>query len=167
MALQEKERLIQRILDLEAEVYRALRPAMPAELLHSDLTMPQLKVLLLLFRDGPARMTEVAAGLGVTLATATGIIDRLVERGLVTREGLPDDRRVVLCRLSEDGHKLVARLWELSQDRGRRLLDNLTVPQLELVAQAIEVILGAAAARENGRPQTAILGPEGEAGCQE
>ena len=87
----------------------------PTEWLQLDLTMPQLKVVLLLYLNGPSRMSEIASALDVSLATASGVADRLVERKIVLRENQPDDRRVVLCRLSEDGEKLIVGLWLLAR----------------------------------------------------
>ena len=55
-------------------------------------------------------MSELAGSLGVSLVTATGIVDRLVERALVTRENQKEDRRVVMCRLSEHGQEMTDQL---------------------------------------------------------
>ncbi|MFQ5576757.1 MAG: MarR family winged helix-turn-helix transcriptional regulator, partial [Anaerolineae bacterium] len=55
-------------------------------------------------------------------ATMTGIIDRLVERGLVERFRQPDDRRKVLVRLTEAGH---AKLEAVSEVRRSQLASML------------------------------------------
>ena len=154
MTLDDKGQLIEQILRLELEVYRALHPIVPEAWLQTDLTMPQLRVLLLLFTDGPARMSSLANNMGITLATTTGVVDRLVERRLVAREGLPDDRRVVICRLSEEGFALVSRLWELGQARVRRLLEAMTGEQLETVSRAMQTILSVAT---KAKPATRTL----------
>ena len=144
----EKAQLIERILELEARALRALHPIMPQEWLGIDLTMPQLKIILLLFTDGPARMGVLASSLGVSLATATGIVDRLVERNIVVRETDPEDRRAIVCRLSDEGREQVAHLWELRQDHARSLLEEMTPSNLQLVAEAMDAILEATSALE-------------------
>jgi DNA-binding MarR family transcriptional regulator len=148
-----RARLVERILELEQKVFKALHPLMPQEWFNVNLTMPQLRALLVLFADGPTSMSVLSSTLGVAMATATGIVDRLVERGLVTREGHPEDRRVVVCRLSEKGQELLGKLWELGQARGKSLLANMTTAELKLVAKAIETILRAAAAVEQDLKQ--------------
>src|SRR5215207_9891605 len=95
---EDREGLVARVLDLQASLYRYLRPA--REWLEVDLTMPQLKVLLILYSESGTPMGHLAASLGVTLSTATGIVDRLVERGLIVRHESPQDRRLVLCQLT-------------------------------------------------------------------
>ncbi len=145
-----KEDLIESILQLTDRAFRQLLPMVPKEWLRLDLTMPQLKVVLLLFISGPSRMSEIASALGVSLATATGVVDRLVERDILTREGDPGDRRVVLCRLSEKGGELMSGLWQLSRDQAGELMRSLASPQLLLITESLEVLLQAGeATKEN------------------
>jgi len=139
----QKEGLIENILQLSDRAFQELLPMLPKEWLHLNLTMPQLKVSLLLYMNGPSRMSEIASALGVSLATATGVVDRLVERDIVLREGQPDDRRVVLCRLSETGEGLMSGLWQLSRDRLGELMRALSISQLLLITNALEAILQA------------------------
>jgi len=139
----QKKELIERILQLGEKAFRELIPILPKEWLQLDLTMPQLKVVLLLFMNGPVRMSDIASALDVSLATATGVIDRLVEREIVLRENHPDDRRVVLCRLSEKGQKLIGGLWQLARDRLRELLGAIEPVRLRLVIEALEALLQA------------------------
>ena len=149
----EKGRLIDYIQELGRKVERALNPLMPEEWIQVDVTMPQLRVLFLLFADGPTRMRLLASNMGITMATATGIVDRLVERGLVMREGCLGDRRAVVCRLTKEGQELIDRLWQSGQSRGRDLLQAMSPAELLLVTEAMETVIRAAAAVEQGLKQ--------------
>jgi len=135
-----QEELVENVLQLGEKVFRELFPMLPTEWLKLDVTMPQLKVVLLLYMSGSVRMSDIASALGVSLATATGVIDRLVERDIVQRESQPEDRRVVLCRLSEKGQKMIGGLWQLSRDSLRELLSAIEPAKLELVNEAVEAI---------------------------
>ena len=126
------------------ELEGAITPIIPQDWLTTDLTMPQLKVMLILWREGPARMSELASGLGVTLATATGVVDRLVEKDYIVREGLPGDRRVVICRLSNKGLEFMKALWMSGRMQIGRILGVMTPEQLKIVAQGTEVFIQAA-----------------------
>jgi DNA-binding MarR family transcriptional regulator len=137
---QKKEELIESILQLTDKLFRQLLPILPMEWLHLDLTMSQLKVVLLLFITGHSRMSDISSELGVSLATATGVVDRLVERNLLIRNGDPDDRRVVLCQLSNDGENLIRDLWQLSQKRAGDLMSALDTPQLLLLSEALQAL---------------------------
>ena len=139
----QREELIRSILERSDLAFRELFPMLPKEWLHLNLTMPQLKVALLLFTGGPSRMSAIASELGVTTATATGVADRLVDQGLVLREGHPSDRRVVMCRLSEEGERLISGLWQLSQDQLGQLMRTLDPAQLRLIADALDALVQA------------------------
>ncbi len=142
-----KAELIESIQSLQQkleELEGAIAPIIPQDWLTTDLTMPQLKVMLILWREGPARMSELASGLGVTLATATGVVDRLVEKDYIVREGLPGDRRVVICRLSNEGQEFMKALWMSGRMQIGRILGVMTPEQLKIVAQGTEVFIQAA-----------------------
>ena len=129
---------IERILQFTDSIFKQLLPTVPRELLELDLTMTQLKVVLLLFLNGPVRVSALALELGVSLPTTTGVIDRLVERGIVMREEPAEDRRVVLCRLSEQGHSLVSGMWTYTRNRARELLKGVPFLQLVLIEKTLK-----------------------------
>jgi len=137
----QRQELVEHALQLGDNLFRGLLPAMPRELLLLDLTMPQLKVVLLLFLGGSSRMSIVASSLGVSLATATGIVDRLVERGIVLREAQPGDRRVVLCHLSEKGERLIGEMWQSARQRAKELLEAIDASKLMLITETLEALL--------------------------
>jgi len=140
------DEMVEHVLDLANRVFRELLPIIPTEVLRFDLTMPQLKVVLLLYLNGAMRMSDIASSLGVTLATATGVVDRLVERDTVLRDTDPNDRRVVLCRMSEKGEDLTGVLWRSARERARQLLAAMSTPRLEMLNEALEALLQAGTA---------------------
>ena len=144
---EERAGLIEHILDLMEKLYHTVTPTVPREWLTLELTMPQVRILLLLFTQGPTRMGALASAAGITLSTATGTVDRLMDRGLVLREGEPQDRRLVICRLSSEGQGLASKLWEMGRLHIKGSLEPLTLDQLRTVAQAIEILHAAAGAR--------------------
>ena len=139
----DKEKLIESTLKLGDRGFRELIPFLPKEWLALDLTAGQLRALLLLYTDGPLRMSDISSALGVSMATATGVIDRMVERGIVVRESDPNDRRIVLCRVSPEGEKLVSGLWHSWSRRGEEMLRALDRPKLLAVRAMLEALLEA------------------------
>jgi len=139
--LKEKERLVEGILQLADKLFRKLFPTVPDELLSMDITLPQFKIILLLFFHGSLRMSDIAAQLAVTLPTATSLVDRLVERDYVLRESRLSDRRVVLCHLSEKGRKSINRIWETASARSRELLGSLDENRLKMLGDVLETML--------------------------
>ena len=73
-----------------------------------DLSLTQLRVLAIL-RDRRAKMSELAAYLGLDKSTISGLVDRAERRGLVQRTPNPRDGRGVDVALTADGLALAAR----------------------------------------------------------
>ncbi len=134
-----KEELIEHIFDLTAELYKMLIPDLPLEQLPTDVTVSQLRVLLALHGGGPSRMSALAVVVGVVPSTATGIINALVRKGLVLREHDSEDRRQVICRLSDEGEKLTGMLWTWGETQIKSLLEALTVEQLRQTSEGVEL----------------------------
>jgi DNA-binding MarR family transcriptional regulator len=141
--------LIESTLELSERAFKELFPILPKEWLNLDLSTPQLKVVLLLLVNGPCRMSLIASSLGVSLATGTGVVDRLVERGIVVREGDPEDRRVVLCRLSSKGEKILVGLMHLARNHAEMMFRSLSPEKLLAVRAGLEALLEAGAATKD------------------
>ncbi len=139
---EERRRLIDGIIELGETESWNLPPVIPEDWLALDLTMPQLKMIMCIYAHGPQRVSEIAASVGVSQAVVTGVTDRLIHRGLVERGGDPHDRRVVVCSLSDEGRQLGHRLWESGIDRGRKLMEVMTLEELQLLSEAVEMVFG-------------------------
>ena len=135
---EDKDNPIGRILSLADRLFRELLPTVPQDVLSLDITMPQFKILLVLYVGGSTRMSVIASRLDVTLPTATSLVDRLVEKRYVAREDDPDDRRVVLCHLSEQGEAALGRIWHSARARCHELLEAMDIPKLEMFADALQ-----------------------------
>jgi MarR family 2-MHQ and catechol resistance regulon transcriptional repressor len=75
-------------------------------------TVVQLNALLLLFTAGTEglKLSELGSRLVVTKANVTGLVDRLVLRGLVFRD-TEADRRVTVAKLTEEGRSMVTNIF--------------------------------------------------------
>lgn len=65
----------------------------------------QLQVLGLLHELGPTTVSRIALQLGITPPSASGIVDRMVEAGLVDRHRGEEDRRVVTVTITAAGRE--------------------------------------------------------------
>jgi DNA-binding MarR family transcriptional regulator len=77
-----------------------------ADLEKQGLTPPQFYVLATIGYAGGLPFGEIGAKMMVTVSNLTGIVDRLEEKNLVTRERDERDRRVVRVVLTDRGAKL-------------------------------------------------------------
>jgi len=91
----------------------------------ADLSQRDAGVILLLGQDGPFSMSELAQKIKLTVSSATLIIDRLVDRGLVSRHRSLDDRRVVRVALTQEGAALHGVMSETLVRVGKAMLSAL------------------------------------------
>jgi len=105
-------------------------PKGPPDWAHHDLTFGQLRLLFVLGQSGPVSIGQLAHMMGVTDATASEFVDRVERRGLATRSHRLDDRRVVDCRLSDEGASLLAEIAGARRKAMRQVLAVLTTEEL-------------------------------------
>ena len=144
----DRDTLVGHILALADRLFRELLPTVPQDVLSLDITMPQLKILLVLYVGGSRRMSDIAAQLEVTLPTATNLVERLVEKQYVYREDDPDDRRVVLCHLSGAGERALTHIWHSARMRCHELLEAMDASKLEMFAEALQAMYDVAIAEQ-------------------
>ncbi len=79
-------------------------------LTHHQMSRGRFTVLAILNRtpDQPLNPCELADKSGVTRATMTGLLDGLEREGLIAREAVPADRRMLQVRLTQAGHTFLS-----------------------------------------------------------
>lgn len=155
-----KEALVRGVLGQLEEALRRLRSGIPQEWFTIELTMPQLRGLFVLLSDGPSHMGALAGSLGITLSSATGLVDKLVQGGLVERWPDPEDRRSVVCALSPKGRELAERLLQLRRSQWEEKLGDLSEEELASATQGLESLLRGLAGRKSEGAEPASLGRE-------
>jgi MarR family 2-MHQ and catechol resistance regulon transcriptional repressor len=138
-----KEEKVEHVLDIAVKAYLGLLPTDPSELPLPDLTMPQFRIAVTLFLCGPTRMSSIARTLNTSLATATGIVDRLVEQDIVQRQHDLQDRRVVLCELTTHGKDRLGETWQSFRNRAREILKEIPEADLSSIGEALILLLKA------------------------
>jgi DNA-binding MarR family transcriptional regulator len=95
------------------------------------LSLVHLNVMTILSADGDLPMSQLAEALDVSQASATGIVDRMEQRGLVSRQRDEEDRRVTRVHLTDRGRQVIERLGAERRDKLSKLLDQLTDEELQ------------------------------------
>ena len=141
-------RIVDQILDQLAPLIARQRRAVAKEGCLRAISSTQLHVLFMLMSDGPTTMSHLADSLGVSLPNVTGLVDRMVENGLVERGGSIDDRRVVTVLATKAGRDTVEEIYlvrrrqlatvlaQLNPDQQRRALETFT--DLRVAAERLD-----------------------------
>src|SRR5450759_4726113 len=97
-----------------------------------ELTFGQMRLLFLLSKHGPSPMSRIAEWIGVGLPTVSGIVERVERHGLVSRQHRLDDRRVVECRLTDAGQRLIDEISGMRLDMLRRFFGVLNLSLIHI-----------------------------------
>jgi DNA-binding MarR family transcriptional regulator len=131
-----RDRLIDTILAEVDGSLRELKCASTGRLVKSGVSMSHLHVLWQLEHHGEMSMGRIAEILGVSMSNATGLIDRMEERGLVERVRVPDDRRLVLVRPASEGLRVIDEVEGLRREGMRAVLQRIDRVRLARLAEA-------------------------------
>lgn len=118
---------------------RELRSGDPADW-GACITMPQLRVLYFLRRNGPSSVGDVANGVSVSQPSVTETLDRLVRGGLVERMHDPHDRRVVRSALTAAGIEIIDRPWESRRAVLAHALRDASPEDRAVIAHGLETL---------------------------
>jgi DNA-binding MarR family transcriptional regulator len=114
-----------------------------------QLSATSVSTLGTLTREGPSRITALAARQGVTQPAMTQLIARLQESGLVRREPDPADGRVVQVSITAEGKALIARRRERQSRHLAILLAQLDPGHRAALAAALPALDALASARRD------------------
>jgi DNA-binding MarR family transcriptional regulator len=111
-------------------------------LTHPDigLTLPQMITLFAIHERGTCRMSDLAESTQQSAGTLTGIVDRLIADGLVTRVRNTTDRRVVEVTLTPEGEVRLQRVIQARYEDAERMFGHFSDDELrtsEIVLQRI------------------------------
>ena len=103
-----------------------------------DVTVPQLRVLVMVDTKGPLNLAAVAAGLGVNPSNASRTCDRLTRAGLLDRRDSPHDRRHITLTLTDAGRRLVKKMMKHRRTAITRVLRDMDPGDRELLTTALD-----------------------------
>jgi len=108
-----------------------------------DLTIQQLRVLGHVVKQTGISHQELGALLGVSAPTASGMVDRLAEKGLVTRIDDPDDRRFRRLHPTEAGLDVMRQMDSMFERAFGVVASELSTDELELLCRGARAMIGA------------------------
>ena len=106
----------------------------------NGLTMPQLSTLYHLHQADECGVSHVGEHLGVTIAAASQMIDRLVQQGYIERTEDPNDRRVKQLKLTSKGAGIVQGGILVRRKWMENLSKILTLDEQESIIEALNLL---------------------------
>ena len=122
------------------EIAKGFRAEIPGWVA-AELTFGQLRLLFKLSRRGPTSMSGIGEWLGTSLSSVTGTVERLERHGLVERQHLAGDRRIVEVHLTDPGRELLADILGVRLEFIRRSLGVLNPDELRDLDRLFRLII--------------------------
>ena len=110
-----------------------------------EFTLKQLRGLFTIAFEGAPTVGQLAELLGTGQPSASALVERLVQAGLVERIQDPSDRRRILVRLSPDGQETVAEFLGMRRAWYHTYLPRLREEDLEALLRGLRAVAAAAA----------------------
>lgn len=107
------------------------------------LSMVHLQVLMLLRNYGPLPMSRLAELLDVSVASATGIVDRMEKRRVIERRHSESDRRVVEVHLTTAGRSIFSVIDTERRRHLKQLLEHIADDDLAALLQGMRAMRSA------------------------
>ena len=130
--------------------------------LSGGLSLIHIHVLTILEVQGPLSMSRLAEELDVSVASATGIVTRMEQRGLVKRSHTDADRRVVSVHPTRRGGEVFERLRRHRRDKIRKVLAQLSDAELAAFLTGLRAMRHARAAVASETPSETPSETQGE-----
>lgn len=110
-----------------------------------ELSASAMLTLNRVYREGPLRLTALAAAEGASQSGMTQLVQRMERQGLLERWSDPDDGRASLVKLGEEGRRMYNARADVRRERIAELLSAVSHDDqvaLWLAAQVVVRVLG-------------------------
>lgn len=94
-----------------ADTFQAFGTYSAAHIRSLDLTPPQFDIIATLGNTAGMSAKELGEKTLITKGTLTGVVDRLCDKGIVSRAASSSDGRAQLIKLTQQGDKLFAQIF--------------------------------------------------------
>jgi len=139
----DKKEVIDEIIELQRRMSQVIIPYAIDSWRELDVPLAQLKSLLIITCKGETNFSTLAQDLGVTPGDVTGIIERLVMQGLVSRKPSPDDRRIIWLQPTDKGRDLLANLMESQTRHMVYILEYMSLEELQSLLSGFSAFIHA------------------------
>ena len=142
--MKDKQQLVDSIIGLQDVMNRLCMTYSMENWMKLPLTIDQLKSLMLIQHHGKISFKDIAQALGSTRGNITGIVSRLMQHGLVTRQPNPNDRRVQYLVLTEKAERILNNIKQMIITEEVNILSGLNIEDLAAMEKGLSAFVKSA-----------------------
>ncbi|MDA1476523.1 MarR family transcriptional regulator [Bacillus changyiensis] len=111
-----------------------------SEWMKLDISMPQMKVLMLLNTHEKLKVSEIAERMGASLSNMTGLLSRLEDANFIIRTHSKEDRRTIVVELAEEAKDIFRGLYQKGHEKLKKALQSLNEQEKKKVNEGLSIL---------------------------
>ncbi|EKN70433.1 MarR family transcriptional regulator [Neobacillus bataviensis LMG 21833] len=119
---------------------KAVQEKMKLEMAKNNLSITEFSVLEVLYNKGKQTIQQIGHRILISSGSMTYVIDRLEQKGLLTRSACPDDRRAIHVNLTDEGIHLMEHIMPKHQGWVDNMFSSLTTEESEIFVKLLKKI---------------------------
>ena len=119
---------------------KAIHERIKEEMAKNKLGITEFSVLEVLFQKGKQTIQQIGNCILILSGSMTYVIDKLEQRGLLSRNACPDDRRVIHVTLTDDGNELMDEIMPKYQLLVNQMFESLDSDDADIFVQLLKKV---------------------------
>jgi MarR family transcriptional regulator, 2-MHQ and catechol-resistance regulon repressor len=119
---------------------KAIHERIKEEMTKNKLGITEFSVLEVLYQKGKQTIQQIGNCILVSSGSMTYVIDKLEQRGLLSRNACPDDRRVIHVTLTDEGNELMNEIMPKYHEVVNHMFDSLNSDEAETLVQLLKKV---------------------------
>jgi MarR family 2-MHQ and catechol resistance regulon transcriptional repressor len=119
---------------------KAIHDRIKDEIAKNKLGITEFSVLEVLYQKEKQTIQQIGNSILITSGSMTYVIDKLEQRGLLSRNSCPDDRRVIHVTLTDDGNQLMNEIMPKYHEFVNHMFDSLDSNESETLVQLLKKV---------------------------
>ncbi|OIK16477.1 MarR family transcriptional regulator [Bacillus sp. MUM 116] len=119
---------------------KAIHDRIKEEMAEKKLGITEFSVLEVLYQKGKQTIQQVGNCILISSGSMTYVIDKLEQKGLLSRNACPDDRRVIHVTLTDDGNELMNEIMPKYHELVEDMFDSLISDEAETLVHLLKKV---------------------------
>ncbi|MFJ5716785.1 MarR family winged helix-turn-helix transcriptional regulator [Neobacillus sp. NPDC093127] len=119
---------------------KAIHDRIKVEMAKNKLSITEFSVLEVLYQKGKQTIQKIGNCILISSGSMTYVIDKLEQRGLISRNACPEDRRVIHVILTDDGKQLMEEIMPKYHELVDSMFDSLNSNEAETLVHLLKKV---------------------------
>jgi MarR family 2-MHQ and catechol resistance regulon transcriptional repressor len=119
---------------------KAIHERIKEEMAKNKLGITEFSVLEVLYQKGKQTIQQIGNCILVSSGSMTYVIDKLEQRGLLSRNACPEDRRMIHVRLTDNGNELMNDIMPKYHELVDDMFDSLNSDEAETLVNLMKKV---------------------------